>query len=365
MAGTNSPGPVGSGTLRYPLGTLEKTADYLFIGIRDYTAGGSVELGALEESGVSGTPTFGNKPLNQNQKNNIIQNQIKNGDLTQNYTVSSAGGFKFARRNKFKTQTANIILPIPSNIQDGNSVKYTEGSLDGLTAQTLAVAIGAMSQNPNVDIATVIQNTLKNMTNTALDPATRDYFLRTLAVGAANIPFGGNLTASQLLARTQGNILNPNMELLFDGVTLRSFKFSFKMTPRNKDEAKQIKLIIRELKKSMAPGQGSTGFQGKTSQIPNLYLKTPKIFELKYMKGNEPHPFLHKFKQCFLTDMSVNYTGEGTYTTYGGSNAEGGGTPVSMIMDLGFKELEPIYAGDYKEQGANDYDEDLHGGVGY
>jgi hypothetical protein len=39
--------------------------------------------------------------------------------------------------------------------------------------------------------------------------------------------------------------------------------------------------------------------------------------------------------------MAVNYTGENVYATYGD------GTPVSMIMDLSFKELEPIYADDY------------------
>ena len=52
-------------------------------------------------------------------------------------------------------------------------------------------------------------------------------------------------------------------------------------------------------------------------------------------------PFLHKFKQCFLTDISVNYTAEGVYATY--ENKE----PISMTMDLTFKELEPIYDIDY------------------
>ena len=88
------------------------------------------------------------------------------------------------------------------------------------------------------------------------------------------------------------------------------------------------------------------------------------------MRGPDPHPFLHKFKPCFLTDMSVNYTGEGTYAVYGDSADGGGGTPISMIMDLGFKEVEPIYAGDYvddtRENRQNkSYIEDLHGGVGY
>ena len=50
----------------------------------------------------------------------------------------------------------------------------------------------------------------------------------------------------------------------------------------------------------------------------------------------------NKFKQCFLQDVGVNYTGDGTYATYHV------GTPVSMQMDLTFKELEPIYDSDYK-----------------
>jgi hypothetical protein len=64
---------------------------------------------------------------------------------------------------------------------------------------------------------------------------------------------------------------------------------------------------------------------------------------LTYKKGTQKHPFLHTFKQCALTDMSVNYTGEGVYATYGGTTPQGGGTPVSMVIELGFKELEPIY----------------------
>ena len=37
----------------------------------------------------------------------------------------------------------------------------------------------------------------------------------------------------------------------------------------------------------------------------------------------------------------MNYTGEGVHTTYDD------GTPVSMILDLTFKEIQPIYDVDY------------------
>ena len=72
---------------------------------------------------------------------------------------------------------------------------------------------------------------------------------------------------------------------------------------------------------------------------------------MRYRKGTGEHPFLNKFKQCFLENISVNYTGDGVYTTYEG------GEPVSMEMTLAFKELAPIYDVDYDVQG--------QGGVGY
>ena len=90
-----------------------------------------------------------------------------------------------------------------------------------------------------------------------------------------------------------------------------------------------------------------------------IFLGTPNVFELTYKQGPKKHPFLHTFKQCALTDMSVNYTGEGVYATYGGSGGGGEGTPVSMILELGVKELEPIYDTDYKG------DDNLKEGVGY
>ena len=53
--------------------------------------------------------------------------------------------------------------------------------------------------------------------------------MRKLTSSALGI-FGGNVSAQQLLARQTGQIFNPNLELLFDAPTLRSFTFSFKMT---------------------------------------------------------------------------------------------------------------------------------------
>ena len=46
--------------------------------------------------------------------------------------------------------------------------------------------------------------------------------------------------------------------------------------------------------------------------------------------------------------MTVNYTNSGTFASYAD------GTPVSIQMNLTFKELNPIYQEDYEEFSAND-----------
>jgi hypothetical protein len=316
-------------SLRYPLAMLEKTTDYLKINVVDYK---KIGLNKVDTTNVQ---------IPRSGQNVDPTDPRFSASLTRFSLIRERG--QLYNKNIAETTTNTVFLPIPSNIQDGNSVSFGEGNLDGLTASVLDYAKDLIKGPESItnlqDISNFITNALRGGVNVLLQPEALDYFNNTIASAAANIPFGGNLTASQLLARQTGNILNPNMELFFNGVTLRSFKFSFKMTPRNHKEAEQIKKIIRLFKKNMSP-----------STEGSFYLKTPKIFQLFYMKGNEKHPFLHKFKQCALTDMSVNYTGEGTYATYGGANNKGGGTPVSMIMDLGFKELEPIYADDYNSE---------------
>lgn len=280
---------------KYPTDMIDNHTDYLLISVREYTPVG--------------------------------------GGL-----IRSRGEFDSTKGKSSKKHKGSIILPIPANIQDGNSVKYGDSSLDGLTAAGAEAALGAMTAN--IDIRNVSES-IKNIGNALASPFEGKYsdmkeiYTRSLAAQAANVIGLTPVTREQLLARESGGILNPNTELLFSGVTLRTFKFSFKITPRSEPEATEVKSIIRIFKSNMA---------AKTATSES-FLSTPNVFDLTYMSGNEQHPFLHSFKTCALTDMSVNYTGEGLYATYGGKEK----SPVSMVMDLTFKELEAIYDEDYEK----------------
>ena len=153
------------------------------------------------------------------------------------------------------------------------------------------------------------------------------------ATTAANA-LGANVTLGGLLSRSSGQVVNQNLEMVFNGVTIRSFNFGFDLTPRSKSEAGIVKSIIKTLKVHSAAKLNNDGMG---------FLNAPDIFRIGYYKGGSPHPFLNRFKTCALTNMSTNYTGSGTYATYED------GTPVHMKLDISFKELNPIYREDHEE----------------
>jgi hypothetical protein len=155
---------------------------------------------------------------------------------------------------------------------------------------------------------------------------------------------GANVSPAALITRATGQVLQSNLELLFSGVTLRAFPFSFDFTPRDAAEGEMVKQIIRILKMSMLPKGGAPGARNP------LFINSPNLFQLEYKTGNKAHPFLNRFKVCALTDLQVNYTGSGAYATYGD------GTPVHINVGMQFKEINPIYAEDYTDE---------PGGVGF
>jgi hypothetical protein len=310
--------------LRYPLSDIDKKTDYLQIDVIEYTA-------------IKDT----------NARKDTFIGPFANSDEAVKSSTSISARAGGIRRNSNKKPKATILLPIPSSISDSNSVSYQSSNLNSIAGAVVGGVMDVMETGAdyvnkdtgNADIMNGLKSSFgtlsagaENVKNAAGGVEGAAGFvtriLASKAVGIANI----NITPAQILARSTGQILNPNMELLFNGPSLRTFRFQFKFVPRGPEEAREVESIIRTFKYHMAPKVDGQSF-----------LKTPDIFQLRYKQGGQPHSFLHKFKQCFLSDVNVNYTGEGNYTTYED------GTPVSMIMDLTFQELEPIYNTDYEK----------------
>lgn len=242
---------------------------------------------------------------------------------------------------KLKNNIRYIFLPIPQQVSDALSVGYAEDSLNPLQAGGIAATSNLIEQPRKAlaDATEFSKAIISGTFNKGVDSGTVNA-IKAAASGTALNSFGANVSASSLIARASGQILQSNLELLFSNVTLRSFPFVYDFAPRNPPEAEAVKGIIRTLKKAMVPKRGDN---------PALFIKAPDVFQLEYKTGNKNHPFLNMFKVCVLSDLAVNYTASGTYATYGDA------APVHIQVQMTFKEINPIYAEDYDELSRNGF----------
>ena len=128
------------------------------------------------------------------------------------------------------------------------------------------------------------------------------------------------------------------MSVYFNGPQLRTINFNYRFTPREPKEADKIKQIIRFFKKQMAPKRSTS----------RIFLKSPDVFKLKYtFKNGDSHPFLNNIKICALNGFTVDYTPDGSYSTYDDDGGRGDGSMTSYQVSLGFMEMTPIYNDDF------------------
>jgi len=212
----------------------------------------------------------------------------------------------------------SVILPVPASVQDGNQATWGQGTMN--PAQMAAANVVKTALGDEGGTGEEINNLTKQMQRDApqIKEGLKSFFTEQLT------------GTKDLLARTTGQVLNPNMELLFQGPALRSFTFSWKMSPRDEKESIEIAKIIRMFKQSMAPQKTDSG----------LFLKAPSIYKLTFNQGTKRHKFLPRMKECALNNCAVNYTPDGSYMTY--ENA----AMVALEMSLSFQEMEPIYNND-------------------
>ena len=283
-------------TLRYPRQSLEEYGyDYIQITAYDYQP--------------SGLKSYGERPSGFSKRE---------GD-----------------GKRFKNPQETIQLPMQPQLSESTAVSWGGDTLNEIQRGAAGIAAGTIRKAGDGDIGGALSEMASGV---------NAEFSRLLGNGAAKNQiiayFAGQAVGANVIGRTTGQVINPNLELLFTGPNLRSFNFNFTLTPRELEEAKTIRKIIRAMKRNMAPRISDK----------DLFLKSPRIFELEYIFGDntEQHPYMNKFKPCACTNFTVNYTPDGSYMTYRGEPSM-----TSYQIAMSFGEIEPIYSHEYEDNERN------------
>ena len=205
-------------------------------------------------------------------------------------------------RQQKRLKTA-IALHIPNQL----TVRY---GMNWGEEDTAAFAMGAAGADA---IAKYLSGSLKNVDQLA-GPA------KSIAAAIAldKLPGGAAISAAS------GLVSNPRKEQIFKSVDFRTFQFMYEFYPRSPEEAKYVQNIIKEFKLHMHPEYKDTG--------EFLYVY-PSEFDIYYYQDNDENMYLHRHTSCVLTEMTVNYSPQGQFTTFAD------GMPTQINISLNFKEL--------------------------
>lgn len=220
----------------------------------------------------------------------------------------------------------SIILYMPQDIQSETKANWQGKSFSNLGREGLKLAGGNFSGPGNE------YNLGQGMNNA----------IKALITGAINqVPgVGGNLTLNDTLGVTEGVMLNPNVEVLFDSPELREFTLKFKMTPHDDTEAKTIKQICNTFRKASVPyfDRGATRNYQATGLSGGNVIGVPLVCNVSFMTGSEYNQFVPQYKQTVIQSVQINYTPDGAYATYSG------GSPVATELTVKFLETKLIFA---------------------
>ena len=281
-------------SLRFPLDKVETADDYMMFSVYKYS------------------PQFRKaKCLGDTSGNNY-------GGIFSEYDITGLGAGEFDSGSYKK-----MVLYMPEDIAQDATRSWDEASFGPLQLAGLRAAGTVIGQDGD------FWTKIKEAAGDAMDPQNLDALIRGAAAKAGETISGVN--QNQITGGLIGQVLNPNLEVMFNRVGLRTFNFRWMLVPRNERESRIIKEMIWQFKKASAPELAQAGW----------FTTVPHVFRIQYKTGSQANPWLNKIKACALTSIQVNHTASGSWSTLED------GAPTATALQLQFKELKAIMSEDY------------------
>jgi hypothetical protein len=246
-------------------------------------------------------------------------------------TDSETGKEKtFSLAAKTKRIQEAIALYMPENINVQYGANYQDTSLTGAFGN-----VGALLQNAD-SVRDAIEEGWK-----------ADWNNKISAMGAelstAQAYDATSIAASQFFGQDAGDFvlfaggyaINPQLEVLFKGINLRTFQFEFVFSPFSRDEAQSVQEIIKSFKYHAAPEVLEGAGNGR-------YMVPPSQFDIDFMYKGEKNKNIHQIGTCVLTNVSVDYAPDGWSSFGGNPNEMGAGSATQTKLTLQFMETDIV-----------------------
>ena len=241
----------------------------------------------------------------------------------------------------FKDKKYNqILMYMPQDVQDAFAAKWDGKKFGALTTGLLAAA----GQN---ETKGKLKNIVDNAT-TALNRGTANAAAE-MVTKLANTITGDTISTGDVFGGISGVARNPNMEVLFQSMEVRTFDLTFKMAPYDEKDVENMNGIIKTFKKAMLPqyklGEGVKVFGMENNALEGGFIQVPKVCAVNFMRGSGRNNYLPRYKMCAITDVNVNYTPDNVYATFSGSS------PVATEIKISFMETKLVFSEDVEERG--------------
>ena len=235
-------------------------------------------------------------------------------------------------------------LPLPRELNDNTSVQYSEDQLqlvgDILNNGVAGIAstVGAEGLRQSGALLSEGAGTLGGRVVSALGASGETAATIEQSVQSSLPP---ELVGSALQQKF-GVAPNPNPSIAFKGPVLRELPFSWILMASNREEAANIRALIKYLKRAHAPQSGS----GSAS-----ILSYPHMVQMNFYPwdnggsgkwGWGPNSII-KTKRCFIGSLNVEYTSGVAPAFFHDGNNE----PVIVTITMTLKETEYFLNHDY------------------
>ena len=307
--------PYEYGTAWYPENVQNLgTGHYIIFDILETdTAYGQV-MNSFKKGGNAVAKSLGKDPIAQtyemqtsNYKNTRSQ-QAAQVRVTQQSTGINAGSIGSRHTRVCDT----LILYTPAGLKTSYNVSH-EGTETGMLGDILGTDIssGADIVGRLKEVSTKLGTEIAGM-------------------ALSLVPGAGDLKGA--LSKLTGMAFNPNLEMVFKGVPMREFDYSFEFAPKNKKELESAQKIINKFKYHMHPEMG-----------PSNDFIVPSQFQITYMYMENRNTYIPKISKCVLKSLDLQHGDEGVFSTFAADAF--GAAPIYTKMVLKFAETEIMTKG--------------------